>query len=194
LIEQGVIYMKLGEIINNYRIQNKMTMQEFAARASLSKGYVSMLEKNHHPQSQRELVPSIETYQKIAHAMGISIDELISQLDGNETVRLNGEPTLTLVPAKSASVPQHAPDLPPDEQRLLDIYRDLSDDGKAALLNYAEERTLLEEYKKRSPNKRDKLPEGSGSDQLRENMKYDYSPLPSTVVAESASSKYKKGK
>jgi transcriptional regulator with XRE-family HTH domain len=149
LIEQGVIYMKLGEIINNYRIQNKMTMQEFAARASLSKGYVSMLEKNHHPQSQRELVPSIETYQKIAHAMGISIDELISQLDGNETVRLNGEPTLTLVPpAKSASAPQHAPDLPPDEQRLLDIYRGLNPDGKTALVEYADLISSSDKYKK----------------------------------------------
>ena len=185
--------MKLGEIINNYRIQNKMTMQEFAARASLSKGYVSMLEKNHHPQSQRELVPSIETYQKIAHAMGISIDELISQLDGNETVRLNGEPTLTLVPAKSASAPQHAPDLPPDEQRLLDIYRDLSDDGKAVLLNYADDMSHLGKYKKRTPDERDKLSEGSGQSQLRENMKYDFGDMPLSRVAESAS-KYKKGK
>ena len=57
--------------------------------------------------------------------------------------------TLTLVPpAKSASAPQHAPDLPPDEQRLLDIYRDLSDDGKAVLLNYADDMSHLGKYKK----------------------------------------------
>ena len=57
--------------------------------------------------------------------------------------------TLTLVPpAKSASAPQHAPDLPPDEQRLLDIYRGLSPDGKTALLEYADLISSSDKYKK----------------------------------------------
>jgi repressor LexA len=47
-----------------------------------------MLEKNQHPQSQRPLSPSLDTYQKVATAMGISLDDIISLVDGDETVRL----------------------------------------------------------------------------------------------------------
>ncbi len=81
--------MKLGEIIKVFRKKNEMTMQEFANRAGLSKGYISMLEKSQHPQSHRRLVPSFETYLKVANAMSMSIDELVALLDDNETVRLN---------------------------------------------------------------------------------------------------------
>ncbi|MEY8365391.1 helix-turn-helix transcriptional regulator [Anaerovoracaceae bacterium 41-7] len=80
--------MKLGEFIHNYRVENKLTMQDFANRSGLSKGYISMLEKNQHPQSRRQLTPSLETYQKIAIAANLSLDELISVLDGNEMVSL----------------------------------------------------------------------------------------------------------
>ena len=81
--------MKLGEIIHNYRVENRMTMQDFAVKANLSKGYISMLEKNQHPQSQRKLTPSFETYQKVAVAMGITIDDLVLLLDENEPVKLH---------------------------------------------------------------------------------------------------------
>ena len=36
--------MKLSEYIKNYRKANKMTLQEFADKAGLSKGYISQLE------------------------------------------------------------------------------------------------------------------------------------------------------
>lgn len=85
--------MKLGEFIHNYRIKNKLTMQDFANKAGLSKGYISMLEKNQHPQSRRQLTPSLETYQKIATAANLTLDELISVLDGNEMVSMYNDET-----------------------------------------------------------------------------------------------------
>lgn len=91
--------MKLGEIIKVFRKKNEMTMQEFADRAGLSKGYISMLEKSQHPQSQRRLVPSFETYLKVASAMSMSIDELVALLDDNETVRLNESSSSSLCAA-----------------------------------------------------------------------------------------------
>ena len=36
--------MELGQIIKDYRALNNLSMQEFADRAKISKGYVSMLE------------------------------------------------------------------------------------------------------------------------------------------------------
>lgn len=53
--------MKLGEIVKDYRTRNHLTMQEFADRCDLSKGFISMLEKGQHPQSIRKLVPSLDT-------------------------------------------------------------------------------------------------------------------------------------
>ncbi len=56
-------------------------MQGFAARCGLSKGYISMLEKGKHPQSRRAIVPSIDTYVKLAKGMGLSLDELLVQIE-----------------------------------------------------------------------------------------------------------------
>lgn len=81
--------MKLGEIIKKFRYDNDMTMQEFADKSGLSKGYISMLEKNKHPQSKRELVPSFETYKKVASAMCMPLDDFLAALDGDEVVKVN---------------------------------------------------------------------------------------------------------
>lgn len=134
--------MKLGEIIKSYRTKNKITMQEFADSAGLSKGYISMLEKNQHPQSHRELVPSFETYLKVAEAMRISIDELIAALDDNESVRLNNS---------SSTVP-----LAPQEEEIIDIFRALNDEGQHRLIEYGDDLVSSGKYIK------------SGSDRLVE--------------------------
>ena len=97
--------MKLEELIRKYREKEHLTMQEFADRCNLSKGYVSMLEKGKHPQSQRRLVPSLETLKKISVGMGLSMDELLSMLDGNTMVSLVREtPEDTLAPEESRLV------------------------------------------------------------------------------------------
>lgn len=87
--------MKLKEVIKKYREDNKLSMQEFASRSGLSKGYISMLESGKHPQNNRPLTPSIDTYQKIAKGMGISLDELLHLVDDDEIVSVGpsfGEP------------------------------------------------------------------------------------------------------
>ena len=38
--------MFLGEIVKKYRLEHKISMDEFARLSGLSKGYISMLEKN----------------------------------------------------------------------------------------------------------------------------------------------------
>ena len=81
--------MFLGEVIKQYRIENKITMAEFAEKSNLSKGYISMLENNRNPQNNRTLVPSVETFNKVANAMGISIEELISMTNSDQPIKLN---------------------------------------------------------------------------------------------------------
>lgn len=86
--------MSLGELIYTYRKNHGMSMQEFANKSGLSKGYISMIEKGKHPQSNRSLVPSIETMDKLANAMHMSIDELLASVDGSQLISLKKERTV----------------------------------------------------------------------------------------------------
>lgn len=78
--------MKLGTLIKSFRENKSMTMQEFADKAGLSKGYVSMLEKGIHPQNGKEIVPSIDTVKKVSDVLGLSIDEILEIIDGNQLI------------------------------------------------------------------------------------------------------------
>lgn len=103
--------MKIGSVIKEYRITHDLSMQEFADKCGLSKGYISMLEKGTHPQNNKEIIPSIDTVQKVATAMGISIDALLSMVDGDQNINL------TNVPVYSAAAGQgRCNDCYPDEE------------------------------------------------------------------------------
>lgn len=86
--------MFLGEVIKKYRSKHEMTMENFAEKAGLSKGYISMLEKNKNPRSARNLIPSLDTFRKVAGAMNIDVDELVRLTDGKQLVRIDNEPNL----------------------------------------------------------------------------------------------------
>lgn len=72
--------MKLGEIIREYRLRNHMSMGDFAKMSGLSKPYVSMLEADKNSNGGKPIAPSVETLQKVARAMSISLDELLRKL------------------------------------------------------------------------------------------------------------------
>lgn len=108
--------MKLEELIRQFREREHLTMQEFADRCGLSKGFVSMLEKGQHPQSKRRLIPSLATLKKISVGMGLSLDELLLMLDGDTTVSLVRDPTDY--------------SLSPDERQLIEDYRGLTPPGQ----------------------------------------------------------------
>lgn len=84
--------MDLGKIIKEYREKHNLTMQEFANRCKLSKGYISMLEKGAHPRSGNKITPSIDTIARIATGMRITTDELVIQLDDNQKISLSPSP------------------------------------------------------------------------------------------------------
>ena len=73
--------MTLGEVIAAYRREHGLSMEKFAQLAGISKGYVSMLERN---KTQRgdEPSPSFEMYRNVAKAMGMDMNDLIRQVDG----------------------------------------------------------------------------------------------------------------
>lgn len=112
--------MKLNEIIKRYRETNNLSMREFADRCGLSSGYVSMLEHGRHPQSKRQLVPSMETFTKLCSGMNISIPDLFSILDIQDWIDYGfdtDDPRLHSESARSTSST--------DDDDLVDLLEDL---------------------------------------------------------------------
>ncbi len=83
--------MNLGTLVKEYRTNNSLTMEEFAKKCGLSKGYISMLEKNQNPKSGKPIIPTLETIKLISNAMGEDFNEIISILDGNQPVSLKSK-------------------------------------------------------------------------------------------------------
>lgn len=80
--------MKLGEIIRKHREENNMTMDSFAQKAGLTKGYISMLEKGKHPKTQKPIDPSLSTIKQISEVLGIELNDLLQMLDDEQPINL----------------------------------------------------------------------------------------------------------
>ena len=107
--------MTLSEFLKSYRENHELSMDDFAKLCGLSKPYISMLEKNRNSRGGKAITPSIRTYEKIAHAAGLSVDELMRTLSGDEMVSLAIPEPITLTS---------------DEETLVTNYRRLSPVGK----------------------------------------------------------------
>ena len=95
--------MHLGDVIKKYRNEHgKMSMQAFADKCGLSKGYIAMLERNRNSKTGEPVIPSVETFMKVASAMKISLDELSSMVDENQPIALSD--TIVSQPTKSTGV------------------------------------------------------------------------------------------
>lgn len=73
--------MTLGKIIKEYREQHQLSQRQFASLCSVSNGYISMLEEGKNPKTNEPIVPSLNTMKKLATAMGLTLDELIHNVD-----------------------------------------------------------------------------------------------------------------
>ena len=138
--------MTLSEIIRAFRDAHDYTMQEFADRCGLSKGYISMLEKGIQPRNKKKIVPSIETIAKIASGMGMSPDELVSQLDGNQRIFVGREPSAP--PSDELVIRRDGADAAARDTKLLAYYNLLNDDGWEKLMEYASDLVASGRYEK----------------------------------------------
>jgi len=83
--------MTLGDIVKNYRLENNYSMDDFSKISGLSKGYISMLEKNKNPRNGKPISPSLTTIKQIATALRIDFDDLIKIIDSKQTINLNDD-------------------------------------------------------------------------------------------------------
>lgn len=114
--------MELKTFINSYRTEHNLTMEQFAKSASLSKGYISMLEKGYNPQTGKKIIPSISALNNIAIATGTDLDHLLKIIDGIE-VSLDS-------PAQDLIISN------PQEEQLIIGYRNLTTANQKELLAY----------------------------------------------------------
>lgn len=122
LSEKELYIMELKTFINSYRTEHNLTMEQFAKSASLSKGYISMLEKGYNPQTGKKIIPSISALNNIAIATGTDLDHLLKIIDDIEV-----------------SLDSPAPDLiisNPQEEQLIIGYRNLTTANQKELLAY----------------------------------------------------------
>lgn len=80
--------MTLGDLIKKFRAEADISMDEFAERAGLSKGYISMLEKNINPKTGQPIAPSLQTIKQVSSVLNIEFDTVISMID--QDVALKG--------------------------------------------------------------------------------------------------------
>lgn len=116
--------MTLGEIIKEYRRQHDMTMDGFAELSGISKGYISMLEKNQRSNSKKPIAPSLKVIKAVADAIGADFNTLFASLDGN--VSLSGaEDFSTVIPDQAKRILAYAEQLNHDGLKLVENYIEL---------------------------------------------------------------------
>ena len=114
--------MELKTFINSYRTEHNLTMEQFAKSASLSKGYISMLEKGYNPQTGKKIIPSISALNNIAIATGTDLDHLL-KIIFDIVVYLDS-------PAQDLIISN------PQEEQLIIGYRNLTTANQKELLAY----------------------------------------------------------
>lgn len=81
--------MTLGDLVKQYREKYNISMDEFSKMCSLSKGYISMLENNTNPRSNKPIAPTLPTIKKIALAMNTDVDSILRTLDFDQEISLD---------------------------------------------------------------------------------------------------------
>lgn len=73
--------MKLGDLIKDYRATHELSQRQFALQCGLSNGYISILEKGINPKTDKPVTPTIPQLRKLADGMGITMTELLENVD-----------------------------------------------------------------------------------------------------------------
>lgn len=89
--------MYIGEIIKKYRTNNKISQRAFASRTSLSPSYINTLEKIYNPKTGNPYSVTTDVANEIAKAMSMSIEELLSKINGNQEFTINSSPSSAVV-------------------------------------------------------------------------------------------------
>ena len=138
--------MHLGDVIKEYRTANNLSMQAFSDKCGLSKGYIAMLERNVNSKTGEPVIPSVETFIKVAKVLNINLADLFLKVDENRPIDVQIAPQLKNNTFKSSA--QEFDTLAPDEQSLIVSYNKLNDAGQEEALNHMDYLLSQDRYKK----------------------------------------------
>ena len=104
--------MDLSEFIHKWRKDHGYTMQEFANKAGLTKGFISQLENDfRNNKENRKMMPSLSSIKKLASACDMSVNEFLTAIDTE--ISLAEEPVAVTLPS-------------PESVRTIPVYGELS--------------------------------------------------------------------
>lgn len=75
----AVYFMKFGEKITKLKKHKKMSQVELAEKTGISRDAISKYERG-------DVLPSVEYAKRIAHALGVSLDYLVSDSEQDEAL------------------------------------------------------------------------------------------------------------
>lgn len=122
--------MLLGEFIKEYRTTHDLSQRDFADLSGISRGYISMLERNENPSTGQPITPTYTIFQKVASCIGISVNDLISSLDEDQLINISSEEKEKPVGRAADELEEELFDLcsrltPAQKQRQIQILRDI---------------------------------------------------------------------
>ena len=101
--------MYIGEIIKEYRTNNRISQRAFASRTSLSPSYINTLEKVFNPKTGKPYSVTTDVADEIAKAMNMSIEELLSKLNKNQEFALNNSSSNSAIVFVYGTIPAGVP-------------------------------------------------------------------------------------
>jgi transcriptional regulator with XRE-family HTH domain len=122
----------IGKIIKKARLDMGLTQEELANKVGVQKSAIAKWENGRVSEIKRSNLKAL------ADALGLNPNVLLGE----------SEPHVTVLPKILPSAHAKTPALALDEQCLVDIYRELNQDGKTALVEYAELISSSDKYKK----------------------------------------------
>lgn len=158
--------MTLGDYISNFRRERGMSMDEFAALCHLSKGYISMLENNRNPRNNQPIAPSLETFQSVAKATGVELNELLGLLERGQPITLEKNDTSVAPMPDNDKIILSKRDTDPELLQIIDIFGKINGAGQHQLLLYANFLYTSDEYQPAQPIRRSIAAYGGGVTEL----------------------------
>ncbi|WP_295181556.1 helix-turn-helix transcriptional regulator [Veillonella sp.] len=80
--------MHIGDLIKKYRTEHNLTQKQMGQLLGFTKAYISMLELNKNSRSGKPIAPSTTVLKAVADLYEISIDDLLTLLDGDQLIDL----------------------------------------------------------------------------------------------------------
>ncbi|MFG6321999.1 MAG: helix-turn-helix transcriptional regulator [Lachnospiraceae bacterium] len=129
--------MNIGTKIKTLRKEKNMTLQQIAYTMGCSPQLISQYESG-------KRIPKLETIQKIAVALGVPISELVS----SDVLALTND----MIELFSNNNVQHLGSSEPNnsqEYYLISKFRNLNEKGQQKAINYIEDISQIQAYKKK---------------------------------------------